>query len=83
MEDIIARIRRTSKLSRLGEILAAEALALNGFSGIRDLNGDIHNHPFADLLAEKSGKRYFIGVKTRNEDRTSCCALASGHADLD
>jgi hypothetical protein len=69
MEDIITRIRRTSKLGRLGEILAAEALALNGFSGIRDLNGDIHNHPFADLLGEKSGKRYFIGVKTRNEER--------------
>ncbi|MEI8703170.1 MAG: hypothetical protein E5V25_06380 [Mesorhizobium sp.] len=50
MEDIIARIRRTSKLGRLGEILAAEALALNGFSGIRDLNGDIHNHPFATFL---------------------------------
>lgn len=28
-----------------------------------------NNYPFADLLAERGGRRYFIGVKTRNEER--------------
>lgn len=31
MEDIIARVRRTSKLGILGEVLAAEALVRTGF----------------------------------------------------
>ncbi|TGQ80109.1 hypothetical protein EN850_12480 [Mesorhizobium sp. M8A.F.Ca.ET.207.01.1.1] len=69
MEDIIARVRRTSKLGILGEVLAAEALVRNGFQGVRNLNDDVHNQPFADLLAEKDGIRYFIGVKARNEER--------------
>lgn len=58
MEDIIVRIRRTSKLGLLGEVLAAEALYRNGFQGVRNLNDDVHNHPFADLLAETDGTRY-------------------------
>lgn len=29
----------------------------------------MHNQPFADLLAAKDGIRYFIGVKSRNEER--------------
>ncbi|TIM99996.1 MAG: hypothetical protein E5Y38_14900 [Mesorhizobium sp.] len=69
MEDIIARVRRTSKLGILGEALAAEALVRNGFQGVRNLNDDARNQPFADLLAEKGGIRYFIGVKARNEER--------------
>lgn len=69
MEDIIARVRRTSKLGILGEVLAAEALVRNGFQGVRNLNDDVRNQPFADLIAEKGGIRYFIGVKARNEER--------------
>ncbi|TIM67206.1 MAG: hypothetical protein E5Y52_12235 [Mesorhizobium sp.] len=69
MEGIIARVRRTSKLGILGEVLAAEALIRNGFQGVRNLNDDVHNQPFADLLAEKDVIRYFIGVKSRNEER--------------
>ena len=69
MDDIVARMRRTSKLGRIGESLAAEALQENGFQNVRNLNDDLSNHPFADLLAEKDGRRYFVGVKTRNEDR--------------
>ncbi|RWD65984.1 MAG: hypothetical protein EOS36_06205 [Mesorhizobium sp.] len=68
MEDIIARVRRTSQLGILGEVLAAEALVRNGFQGVRNLNDDVHNQPFADLLAEKDGIRYLIGVKSRNEE---------------
>lgn len=68
MEDIIARIRRTSKLGQLGEVLAAESLTRNGFSGVKNLN-EGHNHPYADLIAERDGVRYFIGVKSRNEER--------------
>jgi hypothetical protein len=61
--------RRTSRLGTIGEELAAEALAASGFTDIRDLNKDVHNQPFADLLAEEAGVRYFISVKARNENR--------------
>ena len=69
MEDILTRIRRTSKLGKLGENLAAEALEMRGFSNVKNLNDLRNNYPFADLLAERAGRRYFIGVKARNEER--------------
>ncbi len=67
--DIIARIRRTSKLGRLGEQLAAEALSANDFQNVSNLNNIRNNYPFFDLRAEKDGKLYFIEVKTRNEEK--------------
>ena len=70
MESILkSETRRTSKLGDIGETLAAEALAANGFTGVVNLNETRRNHPFADLLASQGGTRYLIGVKTRNERR--------------
>lgn len=69
--EIIARIRRTSMLGKLGEQLAAEALSANGFQNVSNLNDLRNNYPFFDLRAERDGKIYFIEVKTRNEKRDS------------
>jgi hypothetical protein len=69
MGDFISRVQRTSKLGKLGEFLAAEALVAHDFQDVENLNDRHHNQPFADLLARKDGRTYFIGVKTRNEDR--------------
>jgi hypothetical protein len=49
--------------------LAAERLQHHGYINIENLNLRRHNYPFGDLLATKSGTRYFIGVKARNEMR--------------
>jgi hypothetical protein len=65
----LVRIKRITKLGRLGEDLVAERLDDQGFTDIENLNRRRHNHPFADLLATKDGIRYFIGVKARNEMR--------------
>ena len=62
---------RISVLGKLGEELAMEALKLNGFQQISNLNESTHNQPFADVLAEKQGTRYFISVKARNEKQTN------------
>lgn len=69
MEDVLARVRRTSKLGKVGEILAAEALESRRFREVKNLNEIRRNYPYADLLAERDGHRYFIGVKSRNEER--------------
>ena len=53
MTKVLANVRRISELGMLGEQLAAEALASYGFENVRNLNLDIRNHPFADLIAEK------------------------------
>jgi hypothetical protein len=60
---------RIGKLGQLGEKLAAERLAANGFTDIEDLNRIRVHYPFGDLLATRDGVRYFIGVKARNEMR--------------
>jgi hypothetical protein len=69
MEDVLSRARRTTKLGQLGEILAAEALEHHSFQDVCNLNEKRNNQPFADLMATKDGKNYFIGVKARNEKR--------------
>jgi hypothetical protein len=58
---------RTGRLGVIGESLAEEALRRSGFTNVQNLNLLRHNHEFADLLAERGGQRYFIGVKARNE----------------
>ena len=67
--DVMARVRRTGALGRLGEILAAEALAAKGFINVENLNEEIVHFPFADIVAERDNRRFLIGVKSRNEDR--------------
>jgi len=54
---------RIGKLGRLGETLAAERLAADGFTEIEDLNRLRVNYPFGDILATRDGIRYFVGVK--------------------
>lgn len=68
MKQSILRSERTTKLGRLGEILAEECLKAAGYKEVRNLNLGT-NFPFADLLAELSGKRYLVSVKARNEFR--------------
>lgn len=66
---IIAAKPRIAELGQLGEELAEEALNHTGYQQVRNLNAVQRNQPFADLLAERDGNRYFISVKTRNEAR--------------
>jgi hypothetical protein len=62
-------IKRMNQLGRLGEVLAGEGLRRCGFSDVQDLNIRQMNYPFADIVATRSGARFLIGVKTRNEMR--------------
>ncbi len=57
---------RLRSLGALGELLAMKALVDNRFKNIRNLNDQKKNFPYADLYAEKGGKRYVISVKARN-----------------
>ncbi|MEZ0018684.1 hypothetical protein [Sinorhizobium fredii] len=70
MNPSLLRAERTSKLGRLGETLAEERLKAAGFKDVRNLNLRT-NYPFADLIAELSGQRYLISVKSRNEFQAS------------
>jgi hypothetical protein len=65
----LLKVKRNTKLGRLGEDLVAERLGQHGFANIENLNLRRNNHPFGDLLATKHGVSYFIGVKARNEMR--------------
>jgi Holliday junction resolvase-like predicted endonuclease len=56
-------IKRNSKLGELGERLAEEWLTSLGCSCTRTPR----NYPFADMIGAWKGKKYFIGVKARNE----------------
>ena len=59
---------RKKALGELGELVALKTLVDNGFEKITHLNDTKRrNYPFADLLAEKDGKRYAISVKARNK----------------
>lgn len=62
---------RPKSLGTLGELFAIKALVDNGFSGIRNLNDRHRNHPYADLFAERDGKRIIISVKCRNKYQLS------------
>ena len=62
---------RTKSLGELGELFCLKALVDFKFDSIRNLNDDKMNYPFADLLAEKDGKKYVISVKTRNKYKKS------------
>lgn len=59
---------RKKALGELGELVALKTLVDNGFEKISHLNDTKRrNYPFADLLAEKEGKKYAISVKARNK----------------
>lgn len=63
--------KRRISLGLWGESKAPSLLAKAGFANVRDVNVETHNHPFGDIYAERSGKRYLIGVKTRNKYQAS------------
>ncbi len=58
---------RSRSIGKLGEEIAEVVLKLNGFTNIRNLNATKHNYQYADVYAEKDGKRFVISVKTRNK----------------
>jgi len=57
-------IERRGLLGRIGEELALQALERNGFYSVRPLRT---GHEYADVYAERDGKRYAISVKARNK----------------
>jgi len=73
------RLERITRLGALGEQLAAGSLRSAGFDYVVDLNEQRRNYPFADLLAERNGKRYLVGVKTRNEMRQGDIGLNASY----
>lgn len=64
--DNIFAVGHRTRLGRLGEQLAIEALQSKGFTSISDLNNRYPNNVFADVGANRDGVSYIISVKTRN-----------------
>src|SRR5262249_41315100 len=62
---------RTNALGLWGEAKALFLLQRAGFSNVRDVNAESHNHPFGDIYAERHGLPYMVGVKTRNKYQVS------------
>ena len=58
---------RKKSLGELGELFGIKALVDNSFEKIVNLNDKKMNYPFADLYAEKNGKRYIISIKARKQ----------------
>ena len=58
---------RKKSLGELGELFALKSLVDQNFDTIRNLNDQKMNEKFADIVAEKAGKRYVISVKARNK----------------
>ena len=58
---------RKKSLGELGELIAIKVLVDNRFEKIINLNDKKTNFPFADIYAEKEGKRFIISVKARNK----------------
>ena len=67
MSDPKKEAKRKKSLGELGELFALKALVDQEFDKIRNLNDDKQNFPFADLRAEKLGKKFVISVKARNK----------------
>jgi hypothetical protein len=66
-EENIKEALRKKSLGELGELFAIKALVDNHYEKIINLNDKKMNFPFADLYAEKDGKRFIISVKARNK----------------
>jgi len=58
---------RKKSLGELGELIAIKALVDLSFEKISNLNDKKMNYPFADLYAEKAGRKYVISIKARNK----------------
>ena len=59
--------KRAKSLSELGKLIALKVLVDNSFKKIVNLNDENPKYPFANLYAEKEGKKYVIKVRTRNK----------------
>jgi hypothetical protein len=70
-EQTRSRVQRLRALGDWGEQKAVKLLERAGFTDIRELNVEFRNHPFGDICATRCGKRYLIGVKTRNQYQVS------------
>jgi hypothetical protein len=66
-EQTRGRVQRLRALGDWGEQKAVKLLERAGFTDIRELNTEFRNHPFGDICATRGGRRYLIGVKTRNK----------------
>ncbi len=58
---------RKKSLGELGELFGVKALVDCSFEKVVNLNDKKINYPYADLYAEKDGKRYIISIKARNK----------------
>lgn len=58
---------RKKALGELGELFGIKALVDDNFEKVKNLNDVKMNYPFADVLAEKEGKRFIISIKARNK----------------
>ena len=67
MSDKEKEAARKKSLGELGELFAIKALVDAKFDKIRNLNDDHMNTAYADLYAEKGGRKYVISVKARNK----------------
>jgi hypothetical protein len=70
-EEIRGRVQRLRALGTWGEQKAVALLKRAGFTDVRELNSESPNHRFADIHAIRGGKKYLIGVKTRNKYQVS------------
>jgi hypothetical protein len=66
----LTETQRRTDFGRWGELKAVALLRAANFTKVRDLNAPSPHHPFADILAERDGVPYIIGVKTRNKFQT-------------
>ena len=69
--------RRKKSLGELGELFGIKALVDKSFKNIENLNDTKMNYPFADLYAEKDGKKYVISIKARNKYQKNGITLNS------
>jgi len=58
---------RKKSLGELGELFGIKALVDNLFERVVNLNDRKMNYPFADLYAEKEGRKFIISIKARNK----------------
>ncbi len=70
-EQTRGRVQRLRALGDWGEQKGVKLLERAGFTDVRELNAEFRNHPFGDICATRDGKRYLIGVKTRNKYQAS------------
>jgi len=70
-EQTRERVQRLRALGNWGEQKALLLLQRAGFGNVEELNSEFPNHPFGDICATRGGKRYLIGVKTRNKYQVS------------